>query len=78
MSLNILSLNSYFKENGYLVFEELQTKQLASNLKKAIVDVMMERSKTLDLKINEKDNIDQIYQKLYAFLLDRVLSIHLA
>jgi phytanoyl-CoA hydroxylase len=67
MSLNILSLNSYFKENGYLVFEEPQTKQLAFNLKKAIVDVMIERSKTLDLKINEKDDIDQIYQKLFEF-----------
>ncbi len=67
MKLNIQNLNSFFQENGYFIFEEPQTTQLTSNLERAVVDVMIERSKTLDLEINEKDDIDQIYQKLFEF-----------
>lgn len=65
MSLNIENLTESFNKDGYLIFEEPETKKLASNLEKAIISIMLERSKNLGLNISENDNIDNIYQKLF-------------
>ena len=65
--MDINKLSEEFDKEGFLIFEEPNTKKLASDLEKAIIDVMLERSKSLDVNVNKDGNIDEIYQKLYDY-----------